>query len=209
MKLVPISLTETQHTLGQCWTTWGMANWCSTGTWLRKVTSLWKLLLLPIYLLDSENLFNSTPTLPSSTPKFVFVPFRFIGILRVWGCCLGFFFFNHLALILILNFFHKGFWLQVSSQHYVDRVCKTADRLMHRNISQVACASVFCDNWIGDNFAKSEGKKNRNSSILTNLHCESVCEVTHGWSHTLAIFWESANKHGASQNYLTEMMFSG
>lgn len=37
MKLVPISLTETPHTLGRCWTIWGMANWCSTRTWQRKV----------------------------------------------------------------------------------------------------------------------------------------------------------------------------
>lgn len=39
-KLVPISSTETPRTLGRCWTIWGMANWCSTRTWQRKVMAL-------------------------------------------------------------------------------------------------------------------------------------------------------------------------
>lgn len=40
MKLVPILSTETPHTLGQFWTTWGMASWCWTRTWQKKVASL-------------------------------------------------------------------------------------------------------------------------------------------------------------------------
>lgn len=65
MKLVPISSTETPHTLGQFLTTWGMENWCWTRTWQRKVMSLsWRVASTRPHTLSRCGCFDKTsPTI--------------------------------------------------------------------------------------------------------------------------------------------------